>query len=122
MERAGNITISELSAEEFRIAGLRIDPAISGPSRQTYNNGFKIMNIDGTNIREIAGMPKEAQLGSPVWCINGTKFAFTNTKSSSIELWVCDVTSLKVQKIADGINLVFGSSSGRGSGGVINWL
>jgi len=122
VERAGNIIISELSAEEFRIAGLRIDPAISGPSRQTYNNGFKIMNIDGTNIREIAGMPKEAQLGSPVWCINGTKFAFTNTKSSSIELWVCDVTSLKVQKIADGINLVFGSSSGRGSGGVINWL
>jgi len=38
IERPGNITIAELSAEEFRIAGLRIDPAISGPSRQTYNN------------------------------------------------------------------------------------
>jgi len=122
IERAGNITIAELSAEEFRIAGLRIDPAISGPSRQTYNKGFKIMDIDGTNIREIAGIPPEAQLGSPIWCVNGTKFAFTNTKNSSIELWVCDVATLKVQKIADGINMVFGGSTGRGSGGAINWL
>jgi dipeptidyl aminopeptidase/acylaminoacyl peptidase len=122
IERPGNITISELSAEEFRIAGLRIDPAISGPSRQTYNKGYKIMNIDGTNIREIAGMPGDPQLGSPNWSIDGKKFAFTNTKQNSIELWLCDVSTLKAQKIADGVNMVFGSTFGRGSGGAINWL
>jgi dipeptidyl aminopeptidase/acylaminoacyl peptidase len=114
IERPGSITISELSAEEFRIAGLRIDPAISGPSRQTYNKSFKIMNIDGTNIRELTGMPKEPQLGSPVWSRDGKKFAFTNTKANSIELWVCDISTLEARKIADGINMVFR--------GAINWL
>jgi dipeptidyl aminopeptidase/acylaminoacyl peptidase len=108
------ITIRELSAEEFRIAGLRIDPAISGPSRQTYNRGFSLMNIDGTNIREISGLPANPQLGLPIWSDDGKKFAFTNTTGSSIELWVCEVASLQAKKIADGINMVFGGS--------VNWL
>lgn len=88
VERPGNITISELSAKEFRLAGLRIDPAISGPSRQTYNKGYKIKNIDGTNIREITGLPQDPALGLPMWTNDGKKFAFTNTKQNSIELWI----------------------------------
>ncbi len=114
IERPGNITIRELSAEEFRIAGLRIDPATSGPSRQTYNKGFKVMNIDGTNIREIVGLPEEPKFGFPVWSVDGKKFAFTNTKEFTIELWICDILTLKAQKIAEGINMIFG--------GAINWL
>ncbi|MBA4322817.1 MAG: S9 family peptidase, partial [Odoribacter sp.] len=122
IERPGNITINELSAEEFRIAGLRINPAISGPSRQTYNKSFRLINIDGTNLREISGLPQDAALGFPIWSDDGKKFAFTNTKQNSIELWICDVSALKARKIDDMINMVFGSSFGRGSGGAINWL
>jgi dipeptidyl aminopeptidase/acylaminoacyl peptidase len=114
IERPGNITISELSAEEFRIAGLRINPAISGPSRETYNKGYRLMNIDGTNGRDIPGMPVEPKLGFPIWSSDGKKFAFTNTIQNSIELWICDIPTLKVQKIADGINMVFGDA--------VNWL
>jgi len=114
IERQGIITIGELASEELRIAGLRIDPAISGPSRQTYNSGFKIMNIDGTNEREILGLPAEAALGFPVWSSDGKKFVFTNKKPSTIELWVCDVATLKASKIAEGLNMVFGNAA--------NWL
>lgn len=112
--RPGNITIRELSAEEFRIAGLRIDPAIGGPSRQTYNKGFRLMNIDGTNFRDISGLPQDAQLGFPMWSVDGKKFAFTNTKKNSIELWVCDVAALKASMVSDNLNMVFGSP--------VNWL
>ncbi|MBN2632317.1 MAG: hypothetical protein JXR66_02100, partial [Bacteroidales bacterium] len=59
IERPALITISELSQEELRLAGLRINPALFGPSRQTWNKGFTIMNIDGTNVREISGMPDD---------------------------------------------------------------
>ena len=114
IERHGIITIEDLSAEEFRIAGLRIDPAISGPSRQTFNKSFKLMNIDGTNVREITGLPAEAALGSPLWSADGKKFAFTIKKPATIELWICDINSLKVSKIAEGINMVFGNT--------VNWL
>jgi dipeptidyl aminopeptidase/acylaminoacyl peptidase len=114
MERPGLITIKELSAEEFRIAGLRIDPAVSGPSRQTFNKGFSLMNTDGTNIREIKGLPAKPQLGFPIWASDGKNFAFTNTTGSKIELWVCETATLEAKKIADGINMVFGGS--------ISWL
>ncbi|MCJ7449916.1 MAG: prolyl oligopeptidase family serine peptidase [Bacteroidales bacterium] len=114
VERPSIITISELSTEELRIGGLRINPSNSGPSRQTYNKGYKIMNIDGTNERDIAGLPVDPHLGSPEWSPDGKKFAFINSKQSEIELWVCDMTSLKAWKIAGNINMVFGSS--------ISWL
>lgn len=114
VERPALITIRELSAEEFRIAGLRIDPAVSGPSRQTFNKGFRLMNIDGSNIREISGLPVNPQLGFPIWSYDGKKFAFTNNTESSIELWLCEIATLQTRKIADGINMVFGGS--------ISWL
>lgn len=112
--RPAIITIKELSAEEFRIAGLRINPAVSGPSRQTFNKGFRLMNIDGTNIREISGLPVNPRLGFPLWSEDGKKFAFTNNTDSSVELWMCEIATLQARKIASGLNLVFGGS--------ISWL
>ncbi|OFY57271.1 MAG: hypothetical protein A2V50_05380 [Bacteroidetes bacterium RBG_19FT_COMBO_42_10] len=107
IERPPIITISELSEEELRIAGLRINPATSGPSRQTYNKGFRIMNIDGTEIRGVKGLPLDPRLGSPEWSPDGSKFVFTNALTTGIELWVCDVESLEARKIADNVNMVF---------------
>lgn len=114
IERSPIITIKELSEEELRLGGLRINPATSGPSRQTYNTLFRIMNIDGTNLRDIAGLPRNKGLGSPIWTADGRKFAFTNTTQSDIELWVCDVPAVKATKIANDLNMVFGRS--------ISWL
>jgi len=113
-ERSAIITIEELSAEELKIAGLRINPAISGPSRLTYNKGFRIMNIDGTNIRDISGLPENPSMGFPVWSDDGKKFLFTNVRSSTIELWCCDVMTLKATKIDQGLNMVFNNA--------VNWL
>lgn len=114
IERQGIATIAGLSAEELRLAGLRIDPANGGPSRQTYNKGFKIMNIDGTNSRVINGIPEEPALGFPVWSPDGTKFFFTNTRETTIELWLCDVATAEARKIDEDINMTFGNS--------ISWL
>ena len=109
IKRPPIITIKELSAEELRIGGLRIDPATSGPSRQTFNKGYSLINIDGTNPREISGLPSDPNLGSPEWSNDGKKFAFTNTTATGIELWICDVAALKATKIDNNINMVFGN-------------
>jgi dipeptidyl aminopeptidase/acylaminoacyl peptidase len=109
-EREGIITIAELSAEELRLAGLRINPVTNGPTRQTYNKSFKIMNIDGSNVTIVQGLPEKSKLGSPSWSPDGSQFAFTNTKKASIELWVCELPSLKLTRIADNLNMIFGSA------------
>ncbi|HQM70987.1 MAG TPA: hypothetical protein PK521_16910, partial [Bacteroidales bacterium] len=110
IKRSSLITIKELSEEELRIGGLRINPLTNGPSRQTWNKGFKLINNDGTNERTIAGLPADPALGSPRWSPDGKMFAFTNSKSDNIELWVCDVNLLKAWKIADHLNMAAGSS------------
>lgn len=107
IDRSGLITIEDLSAEELRIAGLRINPGNNGRSRQAYNTGYKIMNIDGTNAREIKGMPADARLGAPVWSPDGKKFAFTNSRKDVIELWICNIGNSSAVMIAGNINLVF---------------
>ncbi len=110
IQRPSLITIKELSEEELRIGGLRINPLTNGPSRQTWNKGFKLINIDGTNERTISGLPADPALGSPRWSPDGKMFAFTNAKTDNIELWVCDVNLLKAWKIADHLNMAAGSS------------
>jgi dipeptidyl aminopeptidase/acylaminoacyl peptidase len=114
IDRPELITIRELAQEELRIAGLRINPVYSGPSRQTFNMGFRVMNIDGTGLREISGLPSNPELGSPIWSVDGKKFAFTNRAEDSYELWVCNLENLKAERIASDLNLVFGDA--------VNWL
>lgn len=114
IERSPIITMRELSNEELRIGGLRINPLNNGPGRQTYNKGFKIINIDGTGERSISGLPSDANLGSVQWSPDGNMFSFTNTGKENIELWVCDVNRLKALKIDDNLNMLFGNP--------VNWL
>ena len=114
IERAPIITINELSEEELRIGGLRINPMTSGPGRLTHSKGFRTANIDGTSLSEIKGMPADPKLGAPVWSPDGRKFAFTNTRPDEIELWVCDIALKQAGKIAGNINMVFGT--------LVSWL
>lgn len=114
IERSPIISIAALSAEELRLAGLRINPVTSGPSRQTFNKSFTLMDIDGSNLRSVTGLPADPSLGYPDWSPNGKKFSFTNTTEDGIELWICDILSLKATKIADHLNMIFRNS--------INWL
>jgi len=107
-ERPGMPSIEDLSREELRLGGLRIDPAVNGPSRRSYATGISIMNIDGSGKSDLSGLPADLKLGSFSWSNDGKQFAFTNTTDNSIELWIGDVESLEVKKIDDHLNMVIG--------------
>ncbi len=105
-ERPGMPSIEDLSREELRLGGLRIDPAINGPSRRSYSTAISLMDIDGTNERSLKGMPSDLKMSGFSWSDDGMHFAFTNNTSNSIELWIGDVASLEVKKIDDNLNMV----------------
>lgn len=65
------------------------------------------MNIDGSDPRQIKGLPDKPALGSPEWSPDGSMFAFINKSESGIELWVCEIAALKAYKIAGSLNMVF---------------
>ena len=60
LERADNPSIEELSQPELRIAGLRINPATSGPSRSTGVENIKIRKTKSGEEIQITGLPSKA--------------------------------------------------------------
>ncbi len=95
-------TIAELSEPEFRLAGLRLNPATNGPSRATYINGLTLRRVKGgADDVAIKGLPNEAKLSYIQWSPDDSKIAFTNTTDTKLELYVLDVASATARKVSD---------------------
>ncbi len=103
MERPSLPSIEEVSEEELRIAGLRINPATNGPSRGSYYTSISMKSLGNGEEKAIAGLPDRARIGSVSWSPDSRKVAFLNTISSGIELWVVDVASASAKRFTDGV-------------------
>lgn len=91
--------VEELAKPEYRIAGLRINPANFSPSRQNFIVSFTLTQIkDGKNF-PITGLPNPLYAGNVQWSPGENKIAFTNTTPSRIDLYVINVASKKASKI-----------------------
>lgn len=111
LERADNPSIEELSQPELRIAGLRINPATSGPSRGRGVENVKIkMTREGEEI-QIKGLPANPSMGGFALSKDEEFLAFTQTEADGISLWVVDMTSFEAKKLTDAIlNEVYGDA------------
>lgn len=103
LERADNPSIEELSQPELRIAGLRINPATSGPSRSTGIENIKIRKTKSGEEIQITGLPSKASMGSFSLSKDEKYLAFTNTESNGISLWVADLSTYEAKKLTDPI-------------------
>jgi dipeptidyl aminopeptidase/acylaminoacyl peptidase len=93
-------TIAELSEPELRLAGMRINPRTSGPSRERFMNGVTFQSIaDGSRIE--AALPVGVQLSDPAWSPDGTMLAVVNTTAAGLELWVVDASDGAARRITD---------------------
>lgn len=103
-------TIAELSQPEYRIAGLRINPATNGPSRAVYVNNLKLRQVsaNATDV-QVTGLPANAQISSIQWSPDDSKIAFTHTTDTKIQLYVVDVATAVATKVSDvALNAVLG--------------
>ena len=109
-------SIDDLSREELRLAGLRIDPITNISSRKNYYNNLKIKNLlNQSNLIQVSGLPKKPRLSNFNFSPDQKKIAFTNTTSYGVEVWVLDLTNsiaTKITKPVVNANL----------GDVINWF
>ena len=94
-------SIEELSQEELRLAGLRIDPKINIGSRVTYFNNIQIKQVKNGNLKEITGLPAKPRLSNFSWSPDQTKMAFTNTNEKGVELWVMDVAKGAASRLTE---------------------
>ena len=110
-------SIEELSKDELRLAGLRIDPGTNIGSRTTYYNSVQVKNLikkDGKQV-QVTGLPPHPSLSNFTWSPDQTKLAMTNTVKEGVELWVLDLATASVKKLTEAkINANLGD--------VINWF
>lgn len=110
-------SIEELSQEELRLAGLRIDPNTNIGSRVTYFNNVKIkhLNKKGAEIIQVKGLPQKPKLTNFSWSPDQSKIALTNTTKNGVEVWVLDIKSAAVTQLTK-------ARINGNIGDVINWF
>ncbi|WP_282124726.1 alpha/beta hydrolase family protein [Algibacter mikhailovii] len=110
-------SIEELSQEELRLGGLRIDPKTNIGSRVTYFNNVKIksLNKKDASIVQVKGLPNNPKLTNFNWSPDQSKIALTNTTTMGVEVWILDIKTSSVSKITD-------ANVNANVGDVINWF
>ncbi|MEY4609309.1 MAG: hypothetical protein RL625_1526, partial [Gemmatimonadota bacterium] len=111
LDRPGLPSIAEIAAPEYRVAGIRLDPRTSGPSRQNPARGLSIMSIDGGPSTPIAmSLPAGAGVGNVTWSPNGARFAFVVSTSDALTLWVGDLRTRSAKQLSTRrLNAVLGA-------------
>ena len=96
-------SITELSAKELRLGGLRIDPKTNIGSRVTYYNNVKIRNLKNqkSEITQVKGLPKNPKLSNISWSPDQKRIALTNTTETGFELWVLELENGSVTKLTE---------------------
>jgi len=92
-------SIDELSIEELRLAGLRINPVTNIGSRITYYNDIKIQAVGEQQATSVKGMPSNPKLANFSWSPNQKYMALTHTGAKGVELWLLDVANAKMRRL-----------------------
>ncbi|HET9184198.1 MAG TPA: prolyl oligopeptidase family serine peptidase [Candidatus Angelobacter sp.] len=91
--------ISDLAQPMLRIAGLRINPATNGRHHPPRLLGLSLVDVATGKTRKVSGLPANAYLSAPVWSPDGKQFAFTNTTTSGIDLWLGSTASASAARL-----------------------
>ncbi len=94
-------TITELSEDELRLGGLRINPKTNIGSRTNYYNNVKVQRIKDKSAQQVKGLPANARLANFSWSPDQKKIALTNTTTNGVEIWVLDIAAASVKKLTD---------------------
>ena len=95
-------SIQELSEQEMRLAGLRINPVTNISSRSRYYVDIQAFDIKTGVETKITGLPENPRLGNLKWSPLEDKLAVTNTTEKGVELWIIDLQDNKAKKVTEG--------------------
>ncbi|GAA5028673.1 hypothetical protein GCM10011506_14170 [Marivirga lumbricoides] len=96
-------SIAELSEQELRLGGLRINPKTNIGSRTTYYNNIKTKKALKPSNTEVKGLPENPRLANFNWSPDQQKIAFTHTTDKGVQVWVLDIKTSSAKKLTDEI-------------------
>ncbi len=107
LEHAPLASMAELSKEELRLAGIRLNPSTNARSRRDVALRAQLVRVSDGSARTIGGLPEAPRLDDVSFSPDGAYFAFTHTTEDGMELWVGEVAAASAKRIASGLNGVF---------------
>jgi dipeptidyl aminopeptidase/acylaminoacyl peptidase len=110
-------SIAELSRQELRLGGLRIDPATNIGSRTIYYNNLKIKKTGDVSEAaiQVTGLPAAPRLANFKWSPDQKKIAFTHTTDNGVEIWALDIPVAKAMRVSE-------PRANANMGDVMNWF
>ena len=91
--------IKDLSREELRLGGLRVDPKRHIGSRTTYYNKVQVTKLSQNKTpNEIIGLPSIVNLSNFQFSPDEKKIAMTNTTEKGVEVWIVNLPTLIAKK------------------------
>lgn len=103
-------SIAELSEPEYRLAGIRLNPATNARSRRRTGDSLTLVRIDDGSEKPITGLPASARIDDAHFSPDGATVAFSNTTDDSVDLWVADVATGEARRLLEGLNGVYWGS------------
>jgi dipeptidyl aminopeptidase/acylaminoacyl peptidase len=100
LERPSLPTIADVAREELRLAGLRIDPRNTGPSRSRGSIGLTLKELPDGAERAVSGVPDRG-IRNIRFSPDGAHVAFTVDRDERIELWVASVADARARRLTD---------------------
>jgi len=111
LERTESPSIEDLAQPELRIAGLRINPSTSGPSRAGGYTNLKIKKTATGEEIQVTGLPSPAKMSGFTFSLDERYLAFTQTEAKGISLWMVDLSTHTAKALTGPIlNQVLGNS------------
>jgi dipeptidyl aminopeptidase/acylaminoacyl peptidase len=111
LERTESPSIEDLAQPELRIAGLRINPSTSGPSRAGGYTNLKIKKTATGEEIQVTGLPSLAKMSGFTFSLDERYLAFTQTEAKGISLWMVDLSTHTAKALTGPIlNQVLGNS------------
>ena len=101
MYRSSFKSIDELSEEEYRLAGLRINPKTNISSRARYYTNLKLLDVESGKEMTIQGLPEKSRITNVRWSHSENHIAFTNIALNSLDLWVIDINAKSARKLSN---------------------
>jgi dipeptidyl aminopeptidase/acylaminoacyl peptidase len=95
--RSGVPPVAELAEPELGLAGVRINPRTTGPSRASGYTGLTLKDVTGEGERAVSGFPDGARLRSPQWSPDGAHLAVLADREDRVELWVVDAAAARAR-------------------------
>ena len=94
-------TLDDLSQEEMRLGGLRINPITNISSTVTYITNLKVRKVSEKNEVQVKGLPENPKISNLGMSPNEKKLYFSNTTTTGVELWVLDIATAQATKLTD---------------------